>query len=187
MYNRIKQAVLSMIRADSSPYPQALASYKGKNNIQTVRHSVYGVSSQPPRNSLGLLFQVEGMGGVQYGIFDYAQRRFKNLNEGELQVGNYLTQASIKFDQGGNVVINVPSGNLTAVVSGNMNATVTGNTTIETNRLNITATDGSHITGNLNISGDVTANNFISSGISVDFNGHIHTGDSGGNTSTPKL
>ena len=42
------------------------------------------------------------------------------------------------------------------------------------------------IDGDVDITGDNTANNFDSSGIGVDFNTHIHTGDSGGNTGIPK-
>ena len=111
--------------------------------------------------------------------------RFKNLSDGEVQIGNYLTQASIKFDKDGNVTIDVPSGNLTANVSGTLTADVDGATAITTDSIIINAVSGSTINANLAVNGTVTATNFISSGISVDFNTHIHTGDSGGSTSTP--
>ena len=192
MYNRIKQAFLKLIQIDGSAYPRATTSYKGRE-FSTVRQSVYGVSSMPPKNSLCLLFQVEGAQGLQYGIFDFPTGRFKNLEEGEVQVGNYLTRAFIKFDKDGNVTIEAPNnctvnvgGNMSATVGGALTADVTGATNITTDSLNITATNGSNIDGSLIVTGDITANNFDSSGIGVDFNGHIHTGDSGGNTGTPK-
>tara|TARA_R110000850_G_scaffold13484_2_gene43581 strand:- start:1644 stop:2231 length:588 start_codon:yes stop_codon:yes gene_type:complete len=194
MYNRIKQAFIKILQADDSLYPKTTASYKGRE-FATTRQSVYGVCSMPPKKSLGLLFQVEGNQGVQYGIFDYPTGRFKNLEEGEVQIGNYLTTASIKFDKDGNVTVNVPSGNLTASVTGNISATasgnltadITGNTTINTTDLNITATGTSTINGGLTVTGDITANNFVSSGISKDFNSHVHGGvqSGGSNTDTP--
>lgn len=175
--NRIKQAFMKLLSDDSSTYPRATTNYKGKD-VQTVRQSVYGVSSNPPKQSLCLLFQVEGMGGVQYGIFDYAQGRFKNLEEGEVQIGNYLTSASIKFDKEGNVIVTVPN---------NITFNVTGNSTVNTSRLTINASDDVYINSDLIVSGDITGNNFISSGISVDFNTHVHGGveTGGGSTSTP--
>ena len=42
------------------------------------------------------------------------------------------------------------------------------------------------VTGTITADGDITGNNFVSDGINVDFNTHIHTGDSGGNTGPPK-
>ncbi|MGR3179827.1 MAG: hypothetical protein ACUZ8E_17445 [Candidatus Anammoxibacter sp.] len=203
IFNRIKQCVLKIIRPDNTKYPETISSYKGKE-VDTVRHSVYGVSSMPPKDSLGILFQIEGMGGVQYGIFDAADRRFKNLTEGEVQIGNYLTLASIKFSANGDVTVTTPgnlilntTGNVTSTIGGDLIASVdgntvitttdidiaaSGNTTITTTNLSITATGTSTINGGLTVTGDITANNFISSGISVDFNSHIHTGDSGGDT-----
>lgn len=176
MINRIKQAILTAI-TDAGNYPRASAVYKGKPT-ECIRHSVYGVSSAPPGGSLGILFEVDGSNGTRYGIFDYVTGRFKNLTPGEVQIGNYLTQASIKFDKDGNVLVNVPSGNLTANVS--------GNTDITTDTLSINASNGSTINGTLNVNGVVTATDFISSSISVSFNSHFHTGDSGGSTSTPQ-
>ena len=175
MFSKIKQAIVSSLRDDDSTYPETTAYYKGKTQPAT-RHSVYGVCSQPPKNSLGLLFQVDCSNGVQYGIFDYVTGRFKNLEEGEVQIGNYLTEASIKFDVEGNVIVNVPSGNLTATVSGSATLTVPETT------INSDVT----INGALSVTGDVTGNNFVSSGISVDFNTHIHTDSMGGDTSAPQ-
>ncbi len=185
MYAMIRQIVSKIVKGDGANYPSAGVSYKGKDT-DAVRQSVYGVCSNPPTGSNGLLFQVDGSNGIKYAILDFMTGRFKNLESGEVQIGNYVTRASIKFDKDGDVTIDVPSGNLIANVSGDMTADVDGTTDITTDRLNISATSGSYITGNLNVTGDVTANDFISSGISVAFNAHIHTGDSGGSTSTPQ-
>jgi phage gp45-like len=173
----IFQAVLSALRGDATNYPRVGVSYKGKDT-DAVRQSVYGVCSAPPAGSNGLLFKVNGDSATKYAILDFMTGRFKNLSEGEVQIGNYLTQASIKFDKDGSVEINVPSGDLTATVS--------GTTEITTDSLTINAVSGSTINANIDVNGTVTATNFISSGISVDFNTHIHTGDSGGNTGSPK-
>jgi len=69
-----------------------------------------------------------------------------------------------------NVKVEHPSGS-SAEIDPNGDILITGNVII---------------TGNASITGDVTGNNFNSSGISVDFNTHIHTGDDGGNTGPPK-
>lgn len=42
------------------------------------------------------------------------------------------------------------------------------------------------VAGKITVSGTVTASDFKSTGIGVDFNTHIHTGDDGGNTGVPK-
>jgi len=175
--NDIIQGFLNIIQNDTSDYPQAIVGYEGNDSVKAVRMSPYGLCSMPPQGSLGLIFTPNSMNGVRYGLFDDPTNRFKGLSSGEVQIGNYSTQASIKFDKDGNVTINVPSGNLTANVSGITN--------IDTTQLNINASGGSFITGSLNITGDITANNFVSA-TGVDFNGHIHTGDSGSDTSVPK-
>ena len=62
-------------------------------------------------------------------------------------------------------------------------------TTVEidaSGQVKIVAAGNVDITGDLSVSGDITGNNFNSTGIGVDFNSHIHTGDSGGNTGPPK-
>lgn len=187
MNSDIIQGFLNIVQSDNSLYPKAIAGYEGSNDVKTVRHSVYGVCSSPPKGSLGILFKIDSMNGVRYGIYDDATNRFKNLSEGEVQLGNYSTQASIKFDKDGNVTVNVPNGNLTATVNGNMTSTVYGSTNITTDNFTVTTTGvgGSTINGNLVINGNISANNFISLTTGFNFNSHIHTGDSGGSTSSP--
>lgn len=126
---KIKQAVLKFVGNDSSLYPRAQAFYSGKQT-EVVRHSPYGLCTNPPKNSIGILFEIQGREAVKYGIFDFMTGRFKNLKEGEVQLGNYLTKASIKFSQNGDIIVNIPNGNLIANVSGNADINVSGDTDI---------------------------------------------------------
>jgi len=190
LINLIKMAVITQASSDGEDYPKTQASYNGKPTSVT-RLSPYGICSNPPVKSIGLLFQVQGREGTKLGIFDYMKMRFKNLKPGELQIGNYLTQASIKFDEDGNIVINCPDANVT--VNAAMSVTITAGTEIELTAPSVTinASGGGVVNGNLQINGNIsmtgtsTAQDHISNGKS--FNTHVHGGvlAGGANTGVP--
>ena len=93
---------------------------------------------------------------------DNPELRFTGLAEGELKIGNYLTGDYVYFKADGTMEVKATTS--VDVIAPTVN-----------------------ISGDAVIVGDVTANNFISTGLpGVDFNTHIHTGDSGGNTGVPK-
>jgi len=122
---RIRQAFVSLVSDDSEAHPKAQLTESGKT-YEAIRLSVYGVCSNPPRDSNALVF-APSYGGedIKYSISNDHRNRFKNLKEGEVVVGNYKTQARIFFDEDGNLNVNVPDGNLTATVGGKatLNAT----------------------------------------------------------------
>lgn len=166
--DNIRQGHITAVQVDSVRFPQTIATYKGKET-EVVRLSPYGLCSNPPVNSLGLLFKVEGMNGVHYGIFDNVTGRFKNLESGEVQIGNYTTGASIKFSANGDVTIDTDG----------------GNTIINTVNYTLNHSGSATINGDVTVNGVVTATDFDSTGAGVTFNDHTHTESGGGTTSAP--
>lgn len=65
--------------------------------------SPYGLCSNPPLGSSGVAINVNGGGSYPTGIVDYPSQRFKDLEEGEVAIGNYNTGSYIKFDKDGNI------------------------------------------------------------------------------------
>lgn len=68
----------------------------------------YGFDHHPPNGSLSLVLQVMANEGNRTAIAAYPQKRFDNLKEGEVAVGNYLTRAIIKFNEDGDVEVYAP-------------------------------------------------------------------------------
>ncbi len=128
--------------------------------------NMYGISFNPPGHlvdgdsvdpSFGMAFSANGYGNEVFVMVDRPDLRFKGLAEGEFKIGNYVEGSYVYFKADGSIEIKPKSGQLVNVI------------------------------GSVTVTGDVTANNFVSTGLpGVDFNTHIHTGDSGGDTGVPK-
>ena len=103
----IKRAALSLAGRDDGQFSIAQAQYYNKTaEVELV--FPYGYSACPPEGSLILLMNVMGQEENRAGIASYPQQRFKNLKPGEVQVGNFLTRASIKWDKAGKIYIDAP-------------------------------------------------------------------------------
>ena len=125
--------------------------------------NVYGICFNPPDNSFGMAFSANGYDNETFVIIDHPQKRFKNLAKGELMVGNFLTGSYVHFKADGSVLVKVND-----ACSMLMNPSGV---------IDIVST-------NINVTGTVTASDFITS--VAHFNEHIHPGDSGGVTGTPQ-
>lgn len=122
--NLIKRAAVAIIN-DSGNYQTAQVSYFGKvSDIEVI--NPYGISSSPPIDSLVLMFNVMGQEENKAGIINAQPQRFKNLKEGEVVVGNYLTGSYVKFLQNGGIEV-FTEGNATVTAS---NAIIDANVTI---------------------------------------------------------
>ena len=185
----IKQAYHSLAGNDSSAYPTAQFAYNGKAT-EVVRLSPYGLCSNPPLGAMGVLFQIQGREGVKYAVTDDMLARYKNLEPGEVQIGNYATKASIKFDNDGNVIVTVTDGNLIANVTGDMTATVSGDVSMTAGgAASITSSGDTTITApNIRLVGNVvmSGGTVTSDGTNVG-SSHVHPGVQSGpsNTGTP--
>lgn len=138
LFNLIKRAIVSRKTADTGQFPIAQVEWNGKaKNIHHI--TPYGLYSNLPIDSLVLTFNVLGQEENMAGIGNTPKRRFKNLKEGEVAIGNPITGSVIKFLENGDIEVtgkndqNVNiTGDVNVTVGGNVNMTVTGNTLIDT-------------------------------------------------------
>lgn len=78
----------------------------GKEQRITIA-SLYGYSYVPPTNSAGPVWQIDGEESKMVGIFDRPDTRpVKNLESGEVLVGNHSTGDYVRFKDGNIVEIN---------------------------------------------------------------------------------
>lgn len=187
IYNMVKRALVRKPINDASNFQIMQVSYMGKTaDIENILP--YGLCSSPPVDSLSLVFTVNAQEENRAGITNSPNIRFKNLLEGEVAVGNYLTGSVVKFLADGNIEITSANdlvvtvagdesvsisggstvditGDSAITVGGNAEVTVTGTTTLtSTGNVSITA-PLTTITGDLTVTGTLTtANGTISSG-----------------------
>ncbi len=156
---------------DTGLFQKVRCAFFGKRQDLNVLN-LYGISFNPPGHidengktinpSFGVAFSANGYDDDIFVAVDKPELRFTGLLEGELKIGNYLTGDYVHFKADGTMEIK-------ATTSVDIIAPLV------------------NVTGNVVVAGDITANNFISTGLpGVDFNTHIHTGDSGGDTGVPK-
>jgi hypothetical protein len=65
--------------------------------------SPYGLCTNPPLGSSGVVFNMNAGDSHPVGMVDYAAKRFKDLKSGEVVVGNYETGSYIKFLENGDI------------------------------------------------------------------------------------
>ena len=154
--NLIKRAVVTLTNKDSGQFAATQVKWmRDKVAITEVVHP-YGLSSNAPVNSLALMFNVMGQEENRAAIVYDPKNRFKNLKEGEVALGNFVTRSVIKFLENGDIEITgIADQNVT--LTGDMNVTVGGDVNLEsTGNVNITAPIV-NIDGELRVTGEVTA------------------------------
>lgn len=173
---------LSLESNDQSDYPTAQFS---KNGIATdaLRWSPYGLSSNPPVNSLGLMLLPYGRSDSPVVISDLPLERFKPLKPGEVKLGNYLTKASLFFDEAGEIEITAKAGaSVKITVSGG------GDVEIEAGAGNVSIAAATvAIDGDVTVTGTITATgDIVGAGISVSTHTHPYlNGATPATTGTP--
>lgn len=115
----IKYAYVTSTRDDSLDYPnQATSFYKKTNATQII--SPYGLCAHLPKNTKVVLLSVQGNSENRAAIGFSQSDRFKNLEEGEVVVGNPKSRAFVKFDKDGNIEI-ISEDELNITVSNDVN------------------------------------------------------------------
>ena len=121
--NMIKVCFVTTPTNDSESYPITNVGYFDKEQT-AVRLSPYGLYSNPPANSTGILFCAGANEGNTYALVS-SDDRIKNLAEGEVAVGNPVTGTQVKFDKDGNL-IEIIQKNRTITIAEDNTITVTG-------------------------------------------------------------
>lgn len=204
----IKQAVVSTLLSDDSPYPRSFANYSGKDTYYT-RLSPYGLDTHPPRGAHVLLFSAQAQEANKFGIASDPINRFKPLAENEVVLYNTATQdyvylkanGDIEIDSKADVTVNAvgdvnvtAGGDITAEAGAALTAkgattatieaptiTLTGNVTIN-GTLSQTGGGLASMSGNLNVTGTIVAPEATIGGIDVD--DHVHGGVTTGGATT---
>jgi phage gp45-like len=187
--NMIKRAATTAIMKDSGSVPTIQVKYFNKTALVEVL-APYGFCSSPPKNSMATVFNLLGQEENRTAIIDKPWQRFKNLKEGEVVIGNYLTLAKLYFKENGDVLLDLPEGNLTVnVAEGDITVNApNGQVTIDSPRV--------IMTGDLEVEGTITAEGNItdligSNSLSMNemrntYDSHVHPeNDSGGPTDVP--
>jgi hypothetical protein len=181
----VKRAYVTLVGDDSGRYQTTQIGYLGKTADMEVIYP-YGLCGNPPKNSLVLLFNVQGMEENRAGIANLLSERFKNLKEGEVAIGNYLTKSVIKFLENGDIEIH-GTNDERVTIDRNCNININGNCDISVNgTTTLSCPGGTTINSDVHVNGTVTiSEDVIASGISLV--SHIHGGvtPGGGTTSGP--
>lgn len=112
----IKRCYVTAGSEDTADYQTAKVSYLEKDT--TVEHlTPYGVYSNPPVDSIGVVFLIAADEDNRFAILNRPDIRFKNLKSGEVAIGNPLTESVIKFDENGDITI-VGKNNLKVTIEG---------------------------------------------------------------------
>jgi phage gp45-like len=104
MRNLIKFAKVTLSGSDSGGYNQSQVNYFGKTK-QTFVLFPYGLDAKLPADSIVVLFNIMGQEENTVGIGTKPSIRFKNLQEGEVVVGNPSKQTKIYFKNDGTIEI----------------------------------------------------------------------------------
>lgn len=91
---------------DSGGIRTALITFLAKAKQKITLFTPYGLMSNPPVNSLAIVWTAQGQESKQIGFADDPKNRpIKNLNPGEVVIGNYDSGSYIFFSKDGTIVI----------------------------------------------------------------------------------
>lgn len=147
--NMIKRAYVTLVHPDTKVYSYTQISYLG-NTVDAETLYPYGLNASAPLNSAAIVFNIQGDASNRFCICYTPDRRFKSLKEGEVQIGNVLTQASIKFSEDGKIQI-FSDADIEIISSAKVK--IVSSTDVEINATNIKITGDVDITGDLAVSG----------------------------------
>lgn len=128
----IKQAVVTAITDDLSPYPKGQCVHSGKP-IKYTRLSPYGLDSNPPKDYHVLLISSQNQESIRLGIVSSMNNRKTGLKEGEFVLYNPLTGSFIFFKENGDIEVQS---------SRNVTITPQGSATIDSNDVKLGGTSG---------------------------------------------
>lgn len=134
LINLIRYAYVSLSVKDDGVKSITQASFLGKTaNVQVI--SPYGLSVHLPFKTKLILFNIQGIEENRAAIGFSQNERFKNLEEGEVVVGNPKSQTYVKFDKDGNIEI-IGKEKITINTSGNIDLKCE-NCNVDANQVNL--------------------------------------------------
>lgn len=134
----VKWAKVTKSTDDAGNKPGAIVSYLGQENTATCMLSPYGLFSNVPVDTNVLLFAAYGVEGNRVAISCPLDERIKDLEEGEVAIGNLLAKSFIKLDKEGNIEI-VSTKDVTITNAGKLTINNSGDIDIDVNGdINIT-------------------------------------------------
>lgn len=151
--------VSSIDTSDNKQFPQSQYNYFDADlAADSVNIYPYGYTANPPRDTLGIIFEING---DQYNTISFpisSNTRVKGLKTGEVLIGNYSNNSTIKFNESGQIEIKANS----EVVVDAPSVTATATTVT----INATSTHNGDITinGNVTVNGDISSSGSISGG-----------------------
>ena len=143
--NMIKRLTTKGVPYDSGIIQVTDASYMGKTISTQVFHD-YGFVSSVPIGGAGFCLNPRGEEADRVSMFFHPTHTVKDLQQGEVVVGNFYVQSTLHFDEQGRAVLTLPDDfvinckNLTATCVGD--ATVTSaNATLNTGSCDVNCDD----------------------------------------------
>lgn len=148
--NLIKRCLVTNPGKDNGQFPISQVSYLGKTGNSEEIYP-YGMGAVAPKDSLGILLNVNGDEGNRAHIATNTNLRKKGLKPGEAYFGNMVTGSVTVFSENGDWNVTIKKdGNLT--FNGNLNITVNGDANLTANEANINASTA-NINANTNLGG----------------------------------
>jgi len=100
-----KGTVIGLTNGDDSGQLQTYqVSFLGKTGSCEVVWP-YGVSGRLPAGSTIYMTNQNGVEDDKAGVGALPQNRFKDLKDGEVKVGNFLLESSVKFAENGDIIV----------------------------------------------------------------------------------
>ena len=172
LLNIIRQAWYSRVDTDTASFPAGSLESNGKES-KFVRMSVYGICSNPPKNSHILVLNAQGRESNKFGFVNDFINRKKSLKEGEAALVNTKTGTFILMKEDGSVSVDSLTNfkiNSDLEVTGDVNVAgdinVVGSVNVDTDL---------DVTGSATIGVDATIGG-------ISFLQHFHLGNLGFNT-----
>jgi len=171
MLNWVKQAALEIVGKDDKKYPTIGVSYKGKSS-DCLSFTPYGIYTNQPKGSGGLVFTPSGIESNLWGIFQDFETRIKNLKVGEVVTGSPIFKSFVEHKENGSLNLVVEEGNLLLAKDGTLTLTNGGGDTVFKTDKSVDFASGAKI--------DTTGDYISATGISL--NTHKHIGNLGSPT-----
>lgn len=165
--NLFKAAKLLSIN-DAQDLRFGQVSFLGKEQ-RVMIFTPYGLMHNPPRNSLAIIWSQQAQESNSVGMADDPKNRtLKSLAEGEVALGNYLTDHYLYFDENGKATLvtddlDVLVTDTTFLTTTDLDIEVSGDTTIQSGSVTATVTNNCDVTAN-NINLTSIANMVLTAG-----------------------
>lgn len=120
---------------DKNPFPNVQVTYL-ERIVDSAVANPFGIHSSPDNNSPALMFQVNNCEANSIIIPISAFNRNKDLQETEVEMGNFTSKSYVKFDKDGNIVVTCAN-NMNVTINGDCNITCNGTVNIISGAINL--------------------------------------------------